>query len=184
MQNQYYGIADAYYDNVIKHHGILGQKWGVRRFQNPDGSLTPAGRERYEKNTRRKLEKGFYLFGDKTYLNILHNVHDKDNTKMSVFIYSDKKKHTSEEIDELYNLIRDQKVQDAKDSISNKFGKINNSQPTMMIYRNQDEYSIGFGEQHFPHIEGKYGPGDYGEPHVYYKISNPGKSIRTVLERW
>ena len=29
------------------HWGILGQKWGVRRFQNPDGTLTAAGRERY-----------------------------------------------------------------------------------------------------------------------------------------
>lgn len=31
----------------IKHHGIKGQKWGVRRFQNSDGSLTDAGRKRY-----------------------------------------------------------------------------------------------------------------------------------------
>lgn len=29
------------------HHGIKGQKWGQRHFQNLDGSLTPAGRERY-----------------------------------------------------------------------------------------------------------------------------------------
>ena len=34
-------------ENVIKHWGIFGQKWGVRRFQNKDGSLTPEGRERY-----------------------------------------------------------------------------------------------------------------------------------------
>lgn len=33
--------------NYLAHHGILGQKWGIRRFQNKDGSLTPEGKERY-----------------------------------------------------------------------------------------------------------------------------------------
>lgn len=32
----------------LYHHGIKGQKWGVRRFQNEDGSLTPAGKKRYD----------------------------------------------------------------------------------------------------------------------------------------
>lgn len=32
--------------NYLAHHGIRGQKWGVRRYQNLDGSLTPAGRRR------------------------------------------------------------------------------------------------------------------------------------------
>lgn len=31
----------------LAHHGIKGQKWGVRRYQNPDGSLTDEGRRRY-----------------------------------------------------------------------------------------------------------------------------------------
>lgn len=33
--------------NYIMHHGIKGQRWGVRRFENPDGTLTDAGKRRY-----------------------------------------------------------------------------------------------------------------------------------------
>ena len=31
----------------LVHHGIKGQRWGIRRYQNEDGTLTPAGKERY-----------------------------------------------------------------------------------------------------------------------------------------
>lgn len=40
----------------ICHHGILGQKWGVRRFQNTDGSLTEEGKKRYH-STNSRLSK-------------------------------------------------------------------------------------------------------------------------------
>ena len=42
-------IITQYYETHIFHHGIKGMKKGVRRFQNIDGTLTPAGKVRYSK---------------------------------------------------------------------------------------------------------------------------------------
>lgn len=40
-------------NDELYHHGIKGQKWGIRRYQNPDGTLTKAGIKRYVKAAER-----------------------------------------------------------------------------------------------------------------------------------
>ena len=50
--------------NELTHHGVKGMKWGVRRYQYADGSLTPAGRKRYQ-NTDSYAEKVSNILGMK-----------------------------------------------------------------------------------------------------------------------
>ena len=50
----------------LNHHGILGMKWGVRRYQNPDGSLTAAGKRRMEKKDAKWAHKNYNKIVSKT----------------------------------------------------------------------------------------------------------------------
>lgn len=43
-------------NDELYHHGIKGQRWGVRRFQNADGSLTSAGRQRYTTDSKGRIQ--------------------------------------------------------------------------------------------------------------------------------
>lgn len=66
--------------NYIYHHGILGMKWGIRRYQNKDGSLTAVGKKRYAKleaqSAKLEAEKK-RLTGDKEVPKKTPNPHGK-----------------------------------------------------------------------------------------------------------
>lgn len=61
----------------LYHYGIMGMKWGVRRYQNPDGTLTPAGKRRLARREKKEARK----------------IHPSDDYKRASDI---RKKHISE----------------------------------------------------------------------------------------
>lgn len=50
------GYYSVYNDECLMHYGVIGMKWGVRRYQNKNGSLTPEGKRRYSKFEKQAKE--------------------------------------------------------------------------------------------------------------------------------
>lgn len=51
-------------NDELMHYGIKGQKWGVRRYQNSDGSLTDKGKKRYADANKEIMNRSYYTYSE------------------------------------------------------------------------------------------------------------------------
>lgn len=87
-----------YESNYLSHYGVLGMKWGVRRYQNKDGSLTPAGKERLYKESKKLSDEMWSKKKKRTYNEIekdviknelINKMYEDENISKAIKKYKD-----------------------------------------------------------------------------------------------
>ena len=114
-------------DGELYHHGIKGQKWGVRRFQNKNGSLTLLGKKRYrdddiviEKGSKQRHISGkqeIRLNNKETYLYDPKNKHDKRVYEGAYSMYIELGKGYADKYIHEYKTVRELRMPSNKRSI-------------------------------------------------------------------
>ena len=133
-------------DPELYHWGIKGMRWGIRRYQNPDGTLTPEGRARYIRSdgslTRRARRKGVEKILSTEDLKIVNNRLDLERQYRNANGHGDKKqeKQKSEKSSGISKTITDiitSGVKTIADEGSRKMAKkLFSDKPEDRTYRN------------------------------------------------
>lgn len=142
------------YTTELWHHGIMGMKWGIRRYQNPDGTLTIAGKIRYgnknrlEASVNKKAAKLQRKYNDLTGKSIRQNNAAKDKTKEEARKKDSKSKSisemSSEELQAAINRINLEKIYlQAMESVNPR--KVNLGQKFIYSFKDQAVNSISKG---------------------------------------
>jgi hypothetical protein len=78
--------------SYLVHHGIKGMKWGVRRYQNADGTLTPEGERRYGRQVRRQERKAIRAYKERAeYRRSTGENYDRVRNELEERVKNDKK---------------------------------------------------------------------------------------------
>lgn len=129
-------ILDNFLEHsFLAHHGILGMKWGIRRYQNKDGSLTTAGKIRYGRNIvlpkgqtmyrSASSEKSNFMDRSFTYVSVTNDFYDHAINVSEGF----EGRHTAYFEMEAKKPLKIATFEDYSDAFANLFIKPNANQP-------------------------------------------------------
>ena len=120
-------------NKTLTHHGVKGQRWGVRRYQNADGSLTTAGKKRRaaedkkeEENSESKFRQGFNKYRSMTGLSAAQRAREqlakqKESAKEDLEKLKNSKDNLKNKISEMDENRRNNNAK-LKDNIKKKLG--------------------------------------------------------------
>jgi len=180
MSNIDFGLYSAvfhYSNNDILHYGILGMKWGVRRYQNPDGSLTSAGKKR----KRKQLVKDVNDFNSGSPLNKNYNEkHEKNREKLlnneTIKEEATKLKNLKQKRDDEFQKMVKSQIDEYRDFI----GSMNVVRNSSFI-KNHDMKHYNKGVQKYRDLADSYAK-KQGWKSIEEKISNQG--VGNIDDLW